>query len=173
MYLLQIMKQVHLELCKVSKLMCSAFGVQIAWEIGVVMLNIIQTLYNFYNRYIVRTSRSSTIADTIMAIILCFINILKIFILSRVCKNATEEGNKTVELIHTTNGCNTDIETQEEMQQFGIQILQSPVIFYVFGLRMDNHILSMMLSTLTTYMVIIVQVSNSLESNSDITDIHF
>ncbi|KAL0098373.1 hypothetical protein PUN28_020338 [Cardiocondyla obscurior] len=130
---------VHLELCKVSKLIYSAFGVQMAWEIGIVIISIIQTLYNFYNHCIIQVLKA-TLEDTLMAIILSFIGLLKVFF------------------------C---------MQQFGIQILQSPVTFYLFGMTMDNHILSMILKNVTTYMVIIVQVESSLESNNDIKDIHF
>ncbi|KAL0098375.1 hypothetical protein PUN28_010456 [Cardiocondyla obscurior] len=80
---------------------------------------------------------------------MCIINVFIVSLLSRVCKNAAEEviyyacRNKSVELINTTYGYNIDIDTQEEMQQFSIQILHRPVTFYVFGLTMDNHILSM------------------------------
>ncbi|KAL0116057.1 hypothetical protein PUN28_011130 [Cardiocondyla obscurior] len=171
-HLLQIMKQMHLELCEISRIICSSFGVQTSWEIGVVILFIIQTLYSYYNRYIVRL-QIAPVEDTILSTLVCFVDIFKIIALSRACKDAADEGNKTVELIHVTYGCNTDIDTQEEMQQFGLQILQSPVVFCVFGLPLDNHILSMILKTVTTYMVIMIQVSSSLESNSNIKDLHF
>ncbi|KAL0098372.1 hypothetical protein PUN28_020337 [Cardiocondyla obscurior] len=138
-HILQVTKQVHLELCKISRIICSAFGVQIIWEIGMDILYTIQTLYTIYNRYIKRQLK----------------------------------GNKSVELINTTYGYNTDIDTQEEMQQFRIQILHRPVTFYLFGLTMDNHILSMMLSTVTNYMVIIIQESSTLESKSDLKNTHF
>ncbi|KAL0130344.1 hypothetical protein PUN28_002170 [Cardiocondyla obscurior] len=64
-----------------------------------------------------------------MTLTMCIINVIIISLLSRACKNAAKEGNKTVELIHTTYGYNTDIDM--------------PVTFYLFGLTMDNHILSM------------------------------
>ncbi|KAL0114918.1 hypothetical protein PUN28_010453 [Cardiocondyla obscurior] len=171
-HILQVTKQVHLELCKISRIICSAFGVQIIWEIGMDILYTIQTLYTIYNRYIKRQLKSA-IDDVLVALIMCIINVFIVSLLSRVCKNAAKEGNKSVELINTTYGYNTDIDTQEEMQQFRIQILHRPVTFYLFGLTMDNHILSMMLSTVTNYMVIIIQESSTLESKSDLKNTHF
>ncbi|KAL0116051.1 hypothetical protein PUN28_011125 [Cardiocondyla obscurior] len=142
-HLLQIIKQVHLELSKVSKLICSAFGIQIAWEVGSVILSVINILFSFYHPLFIQKA-DIPLRHTFMAILLCLINFLKIFLLSRACKNAADEGNKAIELIHITHGSNTeDSIKQEEIQQFGIQILQSPVTFYVFGLTMNNHILSM------------------------------
>ncbi|KAL0114921.1 hypothetical protein PUN28_010455 [Cardiocondyla obscurior] len=171
-HILQITKQVHLELCKISRIICSAFGVQIFWEIGMDIMFSIQTLYTLYNQYIQELLKVA-IEHSLVALTLCIFNIFVMFLLSCTCKNAAEEGNKTVELIHTTYGYNTDIDTQEEMQQFRIQILHRPVTFYVFGLTMDNHILSMMLSTVTNYMVIIIQENNTLESKSDLKNTHF
>ncbi|KYM85030.1 60S ribosomal protein L35 [Atta colombica] len=52
------------------------------------------------------------------------------------------QGNKTIEIIHAVYGYDADIDMQEEIQQFGIQILQSPVKFSVFGLTLDNRLLT-------------------------------
>ncbi|KAL0116058.1 hypothetical protein PUN28_011131 [Cardiocondyla obscurior] len=170
--LLPILKQVHLELCKVSKLVCTTFGVQIAWEIGIIIMFLTGGLYNFYNRYIMNQQHVVP-EQTLLTMIMCFINITKAIFLNRACKNAADEGNKTVTIIHTIYGCNIDTDMQEEMQQFGIQILQSPVIFSVFGFTMGNHILSMILKTVSTYLVIMIQMSSSLESNTAIQHLHF
>ncbi|KYQ60601.1 hypothetical protein ALC60_00226 [Trachymyrmex zeteki] len=75
--------------------------------------------------------------------------------------------------IHAIYGCDTDTDMQEEIQQFGIQILQSPVTFSVFGLTLDMRVLSMILKSVTIYVVIMVQVSMTLESDNAARDVHF
>ncbi|XP_072754040.1 uncharacterized protein [Anoplolepis gracilipes] len=169
-YLLQTLKQVHLELCKVSKTICMIFGVQTACEIGVIIMFITGSLYNLYTRYVTQQHRltESVFQQTAVTIMLSVFYILKIIFLSRICKHAADKGNKTIEIIYSIYGCDAESNVQEEIQQFGIQILQSPVRFSAYGISLDNHVLTMMLKVVTTYLVIMIQVSNSLESNKAI-----
>ncbi|XP_011862031.1 PREDICTED: uncharacterized protein LOC105558757 [Vollenhovia emeryi] len=126
-------------------------------------------LYNLYIHYIMSKHDIKYWTEhTFMTLLLCSYHVMKIFILNRVCKNAADEGNRTAEIIHSIYGCNTDIDIKEEIQQFGLQILQSPVTFSAFSLTLDNRVLSMILKILTTYMVILIQMGNELESNNDI-----
>ncbi|XP_025266061.1 uncharacterized protein LOC112638459 isoform X2 [Camponotus floridanus] len=147
-YLLQIIRQVHLELCKVSKTICTIFGIQIASEIGMIIMILTRALYNLYNRYIIqhKVNTDNLLKQTVVTITLSIFYILKIAYLSRICKHAADK-------IH----------------QFGIQILQSPVRFSAYGISLDNYVwLTMILKTVTTYLVIMIQMSNSLESNEAI-----
>ncbi|KYN42855.1 hypothetical protein ALC56_02658 [Trachymyrmex septentrionalis] len=135
------MQQIHLELCKISKIVCTVFGVQIAWEIGEIIMILIVSLYNLYVRFIIQQYKvKSWVNQTTFALAMCFMCILKAVPLSCICKYAAVEGNKTVEIIH---GCDANTNIQEEIQQFGIQILQSPVTFSVFGLTIDYRVLTM------------------------------
>ncbi|XP_070518392.1 uncharacterized protein, partial [Cardiocondyla obscurior] len=166
-------RQVHLELSRISKMVCSILGVQTAWEIGVIIMILTGSFYNLYIRYIMNQHKVKGLAgQTSVTLVLCFLHIFKAVSLNRACKNAADEGNKTIEIIHGIYGC-TNTDMQEEMQQFGIQILQSPVTFSVFGLILNNHVLSMILKSVTIYMVIMIQVSNALESNNAIQRLHF
>ncbi|XP_029159928.1 uncharacterized protein LOC114931938 [Nylanderia fulva] len=173
MYLLQIIKQVHLELCKVSKTICIIFGVQTACEIGITIMLLTGTLYNLYIRFYVQEHKLTNILmqQSIIIILTSILDILKITFLSRVCKNAADEGNKTMEIIYSIYGCDTESGMQEEIQQFGIQILQSPVRFSAYGIFLDNQVLTMMLKIITTYLVIMIQVSDSLESDETIQNV--
>ncbi|CAL1676298.1 unnamed protein product [Lasius platythorax] len=172
-YLLQIIKQVHLELCKVSKTVCIIFGVQTASEIGVIIMLLTGTVYNLYIRYIAKQHKftNSLMQETTVTILLSILQFLKITFLSRVCKHAADMGNKTIEIIYSIYGCNAASGVQEEIQQFGIQILLSPVRFSAYGISLDNRVLTMMLKFVTTYLVIMIQVSNSLESNKAISNV--
>ncbi|XP_029159927.1 uncharacterized protein LOC114931937 [Nylanderia fulva] len=93
MYLLQVTKQVHLELCKVSKNVCFLFGIQTACEIGIMILFFTVYFYNFYVRYIVQQHEvtNNVTQQTAVTIILSIINILKIISLCRLCKTAANE----------------------------------------------------------------------------------
>ncbi|XP_011862058.1 PREDICTED: uncharacterized protein LOC105558769 [Vollenhovia emeryi] len=173
-FLLQVIKQVHLELCKVSKIICTILGVQVAWEIGVIIIFLIETFYKFYVECFMNEHKvADFVGETFVKLALCTLYTTQIVLLSCVCKSAAEEGNRTIEIIHTIYGCNADVDLREEIQQFGIQILQHPMTFSVFGLTLDNQVLSMILKTVTTYMVIMVEVSNTLESNNAIEYSHF
>ncbi|XP_071575113.1 uncharacterized protein [Temnothorax nylanderi] len=173
-HMLQIIRQVHLELCKVSKIVCTILGVQTALEMAVIVMFLTGALYNLYIRYIMNQHIVKGLVEkTSGMLILFFLHIVKAVALNRVCKYAADEGNKTIEIIHAIYGCDADTDMQEEIQQFGIQILQSPVTFSAFGLTLDNRVLSMILKNVTTYLVIILQVSNTLESNNAIEYSHF
>ncbi|XP_018317771.1 uncharacterized protein [Mycetomoellerius zeteki] len=166
-HLLQIIKQVHLELCKITKLVCTILGVQMAWEIGEIIVILTGSLYYFYIRYITQQYKI-LLEQTILILAFSSLSILKAVYLSRVCKDAADEANKTIEIIHAIYGCDADTDMQEEIQQFSIQILQSPKTFFVFGITLDNRILSSILKTVTTYIVIMIQMSHALESNNDV-----
>ncbi|EGI68071.1 hypothetical protein G5I_03165 [Acromyrmex echinatior] len=119
--LLQIIKHVHLELCKESKIVCTIFGVQIAWEIGAIIMYLSGAFYNLFIRYVMYQHKVKGVpAQTTLTLLISLLCIFEIVFVSRICMNAANE-----------------------IQQFGIQILQSPVIFSVFGLTLDNRALTM------------------------------
>ncbi|KAH0949904.1 Gr13 [Eciton burchellii] len=165
---LQTIRQVHLELCKVMKTLCIIFGVQIAWEIGISIVLLTAICYNLYIRFILRIAVHDMISQTVFAIGYLLLNIVKLILLSYICKSAADEGNKTIEIVQMTYGYIADTDVQEEVQQFGIQIIQSPVAFSAFGISLNNKILTSSLKAVTTYLVIMIQMSNSLESNNSI-----
>ncbi|KYN42856.1 hypothetical protein ALC56_02659 [Trachymyrmex septentrionalis] len=143
-HLLQIIKQVHLELCKVSKIVCTMLGIQVAWQIAAIIMYLSEVFYSLFIRYVMYQHKVKGVpAHTALALSMSLLCIFEIVSLSRICKNAANEGNKTIEIIHAIYGCNADTDMQEEIQQFGIQILQSPVTFCIFGLTLDNRVLIM------------------------------
>ncbi|KYM85034.1 hypothetical protein ALC53_04822 [Atta colombica] len=169
-----IFRRLHLELCKVSKIICTILGVQVAWEIGAIILYLSEAFYNLFIRYVMHQHKVKGVpAQTALTLSMSLLCIFEIVFVSRICKIAANEGNRATEIIHEINGCNADADMQEEIQQFGIQILQSPVKFSVFGLTLDNRILTMILKSVTIYVVIMVQVSIILESDNSVQDMQF
>ncbi|KYN28759.1 hypothetical protein ALC57_01722 [Trachymyrmex cornetzi] len=144
-HLLQIIKQVHLELCKITKMVCTILGVQIAWEIGEIIVILTGSLYYFYIRYITQQYKA-LLEQTILILAFSFMSILKTIYLGCVCKNATNEANKTIEIIHAIYGCDADTDMQEEIINYCCCILKS----------------------VSTYVVIMIQMSHSLELNDNV-----
>lgn len=86
------LRQIHLELCKVSKIVCTILGVQIALEIGVIIMFITGTFYNLFIRYIMNQQKVKGLpAQTCIIISMCFLNIVKAISLNYASKNATNE----------------------------------------------------------------------------------
>ncbi|XP_072743900.1 uncharacterized protein [Anoplolepis gracilipes] len=116
-YFLQIIKQVHLKLCKVSKTVSTIFGVQSACEIGMIIIFLTEYFYVLYIRYckkqrITMIHNSMQIAAMTM---LSFLQIMKIMFLSRVCKHAADKGTKTIETIYSIYGYDEESDIQEEV----------------------------------------------------------
>lgn len=132
-----VLRQVHLELCKITKLVCTILGVQMAWEIGEIIVILTGSLYYFYIRYITQQYKI-LLEQTILILAFSSLSILKAVYLSRVCKDAADEvvylvyhcliliidfiielthlqANKTIEIIHAIYGCDADTDMQEEV----------------------------------------------------------
>ncbi|XP_014483035.1 PREDICTED: uncharacterized protein LOC106748725 [Dinoponera quadriceps] len=164
-YLLQTIRQVHLELCRILKTLCISFGIQITLDIGISIIFITGLLYILYIQQRQRTTGHILLDQAFTIITLIIVHVLKIVLINFVCKHATNEGKKTTEVIHEIYGCCPDTDIREEIQQFDLQISQSPVEFFIFGIFLNFQFLGSCLKTVTTYLVIMIQMSNSLESS--------
>ncbi|XP_014483027.1 PREDICTED: gustatory and pheromone receptor 32a-like [Dinoponera quadriceps] len=161
------LRQVHLELCRILRKLCTSFGIQVTSEIGTSVINITGLLYNLYLHLLYQRQNQSPYDYTYITIILATFYILKIVLINGVCKHAADEGKKIIEIIRQIYGCCQDTDIREEIQQFDLQISQNPVEFFTFGLSLNYQLLTSCLTTVTTYMVIMVQMSISMESSKN------
>ncbi|XP_043664250.1 uncharacterized protein LOC122627274 [Vespula pensylvanica] len=136
--LLRTIRQIHLELWRASK----SFMEEISDTQGLI-LQLIRTL------------------------LLCLQHSTKIFAVNYLCDKTTKEAAQTNEIIHTFYGQNTDFEIQKEVEIFSLQMMQRPNVYSAFGLYNLNckHICSC-IGIITTYMVIMVQVTDSIKGGS-------
>ncbi|XP_047344242.1 putative gustatory receptor 28b [Vespa velutina] len=144
--LLRTIRQIHLELYRVSDNLSNMYGIQISLEMAMcVMLNT-YVLYNFYVKTLLLFLQHST----------------KIFFVNYFCDKTTKEADRTNEIIHTFYGQNTDFEIQEEVEVFSLQMMRHHNTYTAFGLYNLNckHICSC-IAIITTYMVIMIQVTDS------------
>ncbi|KAF7413824.1 hypothetical protein HZH68_002313 [Vespula germanica] len=166
--LLRTIRQIHLELWRVSKSFSNIYGIQISLEIAMcVLLN----TYSLYTLYVKFKEEIYDIHELILAsirtLLLCLQYSTKIFIVNYVCDKTTKEAERTNEIIHTFYGQNTDFEIQKEVEIFSLQMMRRRNAYSAFGLYNLNckHICSC-IGIITTYMVIMVQVTDSIKGGS-------
>jgi len=86
------LRQVHLELCKVSKIICTILGVQVAWEIGAIILYLSEAFYNLFIRYVMHQQKVKGVpAQTALTLSMSLLCIFEIVFVSRICKIAANE----------------------------------------------------------------------------------
>ncbi|KAL2746793.1 putative gustatory receptor 28b [Vespula maculifrons] len=157
--LLRTIRQVHLELYRISKSYSNMYGIQISLEMAISVLSNIYLLYNLYITFEEKTENNSNlIFDFIIFILCCLQYILKIFVINYICDKTTKEAERTSEIIHTFYGQNTDFEIKKEVEIFSLQMMQCRTAYTAFGLYNFNckHICSC-IGIITTYMVIMIQ----------------
>lgn len=90
---LYVFRQMHLELCRISKTLCTSFGIQIASEIAISTMVVSGFLYNIYGRFIQQLDYfGNSIMDQLLVVItLTIAHVLKVIIINGVCKKATNE----------------------------------------------------------------------------------
>lgn len=100
-------RQVHLELCRISKTLCNSFGMQIASEMGISIMLITGCLYNLYI-YLMhqKTDFNNSLLDaTSVVLTMGVIEVVKIIFINRVCKNATDEVSRPASCFLLTYLC--------------------------------------------------------------------
>ncbi|KAL2725481.1 putative gustatory receptor 28b [Vespula squamosa] len=93
--LLRTIRQIHLELCRVSK-------------------SFKEEIHNTHE----------LILQLIRTLLLCLQHSTKIFVVNYLCDKTTKEAEQTNEIIHTFYGQNTDFEIQKEVEIFSLQMKQ-------------------------------------------------
>ncbi|KAL2725483.1 gustatory receptor for sugar taste 43a-like [Vespula squamosa] len=90
--LLRTIRQIHLELYRVSKRFSNMYGIQISLEIGMCVILVIFVLYRFYAKYRAKTyDINELIFEFINIIFLCLQYTIKIFIINYICDKTRNE----------------------------------------------------------------------------------
>ncbi|KAI4479166.1 hypothetical protein M0804_011305 [Polistes exclamans] len=166
--LLRTIRQVHLELCKLSKCFSMIFGIQISLEMVMCILCNTYSLYNFYSSYSEESKKSYGLIFLFITTILSFLPYLtRIFFITCICDRTTKEADRTKEIIHTFYANNTDCEIQREVEIFSLQMMQCRTAFTAFGFyNLDCKRIGSCIGVITTYLVILIQVSDSIRKES-------
>ncbi|XP_014612279.1 PREDICTED: putative gustatory receptor 28b [Polistes canadensis] len=163
--LLRTIRQVHLELYRISKSFGNMYGIQMSLEIAVCIICNTHLLYHLYdiflNQKLSNSGKNFALFTTITA---CLQYTIRIFAVNYICDRTTDEAERTNEIIHTFYGKNTDPAIRKEVEIFSIQLMQCHTSYSAFGLYNFGckHICSC-IGVIATYVVIMVQVGNSLK----------
>lgn len=87
-----LIRQVHLELYRVSKSYSNIYGIQISLEVAISVIFNIYILYDFYTKFEKQTVNTYELIHQFIIFIFCIIQYsLKIFSVNYICDNATKE----------------------------------------------------------------------------------
>ncbi|XP_015181725.1 PREDICTED: uncharacterized protein LOC107069172 isoform X2 [Polistes dominula] len=166
--LLRTIRQVHLELYKVSKSLSTIYGIQISLEMAACVILTTYIIYRSYEKYQKKHIDDYEMFYQYFILIMLLLQYsTKIFIIDYTCDKTTKQAERTSEIIHTFYGLNTDLEIKEEVDIFSLQMMQCRTTYSAFGFYNLNckHICSC-IGIITTYMVIIIQVTDSIKYGS-------
>ncbi|KAI4489520.1 hypothetical protein M0802_011055 [Mischocyttarus mexicanus] len=166
--LLRTIRQVHLELCRISKCFSMMYGIQISLEMVMCILSTTYYLYNFYVSYMNGVRDIYYMIFLIISTIFnCLPYFIRIFIVNVICHKTTEEAERTNEILHTFYGNNDDYEIQKEVEIFSLQMMHCCTTFTAFGFyKLNCKQIASCIGVITTYMVILIQVSDSIKTGS-------
>ncbi|KAI4488762.1 hypothetical protein M0802_011272 [Mischocyttarus mexicanus] len=142
---LRTIRQVHLELYKISKSLNKIYGIQLSLQIVMCVFFITYVVYRCYEKY---EKKNFTIYEMIyqyfISIMLLLQYSIKIFVINYICDKTTKQAERTNEIIHTFYGQNMDLEIKEEVDIFSLQMMQCRTTYTAFDLHNLNckHICS-------------------------------
>ncbi|XP_025602545.2 putative gustatory receptor 28b isoform X1 [Athalia rosae] len=169
-YLLQETRKTHLELSKMSRKINEAFGIQNLLSIIISFGMTTGLLYTFYisNRPFgmswLRRLRPSNFSSCLWAAIYASKIVTTNFVCGKVVREVTKTGHIIYELLAMPS---LDKVIQVEVQEFSLQMIQNPVSFDVGGFFvLDISSIHGIIGSVTTYLVILIQMSAPYESPS-------
>ncbi|XP_020709176.2 putative gustatory receptor 28b isoform X2 [Athalia rosae] len=162
--LLDETRQAHLELSKFARKVNATFGIQNLVSMGVSFAMITGLLYNSYFSFHYHSQsslRNVTYFDAISPIWLA-IYIFKIWRINSSCGRVSREALKTGQVIYEILTLTLDNDLQMEIRKFSLQMLQNPTRFDACGLfTLDFSLIQGMVGSITTYLVILIQMSTA------------
>jgi hypothetical protein len=155
------LREIYDELCDVSVLINSMYGLQLLLEIGVSTAELISAIYFILHTILaIQNVTASTISNIIrlMAAWLLLI-FFKLISITAPCQSATNKVENTAALVQKLLlAGHFDKDTIVELQLLSQQLFQRKVNFTAFGfLHLDFSLLLTIIGGATTYLVIVTQ----------------
>ncbi|XP_046829659.1 gustatory and pheromone receptor 32a-like [Vespa crabro] len=130
-------KEIHLELIKCARNINDAYALHMLFSISTAFFLITSTAYHIYY-YLLTNSYRTNKSNFLIYLFWIFYFGIKIIIISHVCA-----------------------ETVMEIRDFTLQLIQNPLSFTIYGLvDLDYTLIRTVIGTVTTYLVILIQVGN-------------
>ncbi|XP_051174621.1 uncharacterized protein LOC127290218 [Leptopilina boulardi] len=138
--LFSIIRQLHLEISKLSRKINEIYQIQIIIGMGALFSNVISLLYQLYiTIFFSNNSLQFKLRSLIGTSLWCTVLGYRIFNINSTCGNVSKESCKTSEILCELKNANNDREFNDEIEQFSLQLFQHPLIFSPCGLVTLNY----------------------------------
>ncbi|XP_076172496.1 putative gustatory receptor 28a isoform X2 [Ptiloglossa arizonensis] len=158
---MRAVKQIHLELIKISRTMNDVYGIQILLTMFTSLLLITCLLYVAYRTIWLPLPTDRFLEEMGPLVIWLLIHMSKIFIINSECTKTSAEAADTGDLICELYEPSTTKEFRAEIRHFTLQMIQNPLVFTACGFfDIDHTLIQGVVGTITTYLVILIQVGD-------------
>ncbi|XP_076474798.1 uncharacterized protein LOC143302706 [Bombus vancouverensis nearcticus] len=163
-HFLQITRQVHFEIVKISRELNHIYGYQLLLELAMQFTIIISTLYNVYFEIISSQNVTEIFHSkiTVSAMWWALISSAKVITTNHHCTCFHREAAVTAETLQElATFCSYNC-IKDEVQQFSLQLILHPLHLSAGRcVRLNNEFTTKFFGTITTYLAILVQVSST------------
>ncbi|XP_076222331.1 uncharacterized protein LOC143174389 [Nomia melanderi] len=159
--MIQEIRFIHLQLCRITKLVNNVFGMQLMVYTVVVVIYLSSILYYLYTIFV--GSSSDTFQIRVFSLLPDPLYMWsKIILVTSICERAAKEANKVIVIIHECSIYDIDTELKDEVSQFSLQISLNQVGDTKCNLLPLNYsFIRQWISSMTTYLVIMIQWTQS------------
>ncbi|KAG7199213.1 hypothetical protein KM043_018084 [Ampulex compressa] len=160
-------KQIHLELVKSAKLINDAYGLQLLLTMSTSFVLITGLLYDAYTILWLNLSTEELLRELVpVGCWLIFYSSL-ILSISHACATTSAESANTGDIICELYEPSTSKEFRGEIRDFTLQLIQNPLSYTACGFfDLDHTFIHGVIGSITTYLVILIQVGDMPKSNS-------
>ncbi|KAK1133336.1 hypothetical protein K0M31_011151 [Melipona bicolor] len=132
-------KQIHLEIIKIVKVVNDTFGVQVLLLMTISVIFTTIFLYILYRIVSLDLSTNELMRELISIICWLLIYIPCVLYVNHVCAKTITEATNMGDLVCKLYESSTDKEFRAEIRNFTLQLIQNPVIFTAYGFFNLDH----------------------------------
>ncbi|XP_011639912.1 uncharacterized protein LOC105428951 [Pogonomyrmex barbatus] len=148
----------HLELCKISREIDWIFGTQMTFKMGCYFGFMAMNLYELFNVIFINNYTNYRSVFICIQLVWFFHNVLKLIIVNYMCEKVSTKANVTKNFANKILCSTCDIEISENITQLLLQMTQSPLRFYGFGLfQFGFKFLHGFAASVLTVLIILIQ----------------
>ncbi|XP_033231710.1 putative gustatory receptor 28b [Belonocnema kinseyi] len=162
--MIRVAKQAHLALVRICKRVNNIFRLHLLMSMTLASVFIIYFSYNAYTVYLYSHEKNKS-KEIISSLNYLLFFIMKILTVNHICDRTSLEALKTGSIVCELHEPATSKEFRLEIGDFTLQLIQNPLKFSAFGIvTLDHTFIQDVVGTITTYLVILVQLRDMTES---------
>ncbi|CAL7939570.1 unnamed protein product [Xylocopa violacea] len=130
---MRAVKQVHLELIKISRIINASYGIQVLLMMTLSSTFTIGFLYISYRIIWMDLTTDELLHELIPTLCCIFINMWQMFYVNRACTKTSIEAEDIGDIVCELYEPSTSKEFRAEIQDFTLQLIQNPLVFTACG----------------------------------------